>query len=471
MTPMPGPIILLLLPLLAAGVTYAVRRLGFVAGLIAALITGALAILCLQLPLDRSAFVLGQEVAFGRPVVLLGRELMLQPTSQAWLAFVFALATVFHLFAAGLSQGWSFFPFSLVILALYALAALLKSFEVATLVLAISTTLAVFIIQGGQPRSVRGAQRYLLISLLAVPLILGAAWMSNQAAADPANTAMAGQALGLAAFGFALLLAAIPFGTWIPALAADAPPIVTAFVLTAGQAMSIFLAVSFLEANPLVLGSPATAAVVQLVGLIMVAGGGLIAAVQRDLGRLLGYAALSDLGFFVMAWGTGSSQSPTLALLHMINRAVSITLMAAGLAIIRHRATTNDLDGLAGVARRLPIATAGLLLGGLALAGFPMTAGFGTHWAVLRAIGSGQWAWAEILPLPAWTAVLVLILSSAGILVGLLRGMSAMGGREARPDVAAQPFIASAIVVGLGALTIAIGFYPQFFLSQAQALF
>lgn len=470
MTPIPGPIILLLVPLLAAGATYALRRLGLLAALIAVVSSGTLAILCLSLPLDRSAFVLGQEVAFGRPVVLLNRNLMLEPAGQAWLAYVFCLATVFFLFASSLSQGRSFFPFGLVILALYSLVALARSFPMAIIIFGISATLAIFIIQGGQPRSVRGAQRYLVITLLAIPVLLAATWMLDQASVDPANAALARQALLPAALGFGLLLAIVPFSTWMPALAADAPPIITAFIFTIAQGMVIFLVVTFRPDDPLALATPAIAEMAQLAGLLMVVSGGLIAAVQRDFGRLLGYAALSDLGYFLLAWASGGTQSVDLALLHMVNRAVPIALMASALAILRHRATTDSFAGLEGVARRLPIPTAGLLLGALALAGFPFTAGFPTHWAVSRAILNGQWAWGELL-LPASTVVVLLLLSSAGVMIGLLRGLGAMLGDRSRPDIASQPIAASVIVLVLAALVIAIGLYPQLFLAQVQAMF
>jgi len=140
-TPLPGPFIVLVLPLLAAGLVFLVRRWAMPAALLSATVTGALAILCLRLPLDRSAFVLGQEVAFGRPVVIVGRTLTLEPTSQAWLAFGFALATILFLVAGRVSQGPSFFPISLAVLSLYALIALLRSLTLATIVLAMSATL------------------------------------------------------------------------------------------------------------------------------------------------------------------------------------------------------------------------------------------------------------------------------------------------------------------------------------------
>jgi len=468
-TPIPGPFIVLALPLIAAVLVFLVRRWALPAALLSATVTGALAILCLRLPLDRSAFVLGQEVAFGRPVVIVGRNLMLEPAGQAWLAFGFALATILFLVAGRVSQGPFFFPISLAVLSLYGFIALLRSLTLATIVLAISATLVVFIIRRERSDPVRGAERYLVVALLAVPLIMAAVWMVDQSALEPARAALARTALVPAALGFGLLLAAIPFSMWLPALTVDAPPLVSAFVLTISQGMAIYLMVTFVASNPAAGNMPAVPATAQLVGLLMAAFCGLLAAVQRDWGRLFGYAALSSLGYFLLAWGTGSSHSLTLALLHMLNRAVAITLVAAALAILRQRAAGDDFGRLRSVARRLPVATAGLVLGCLALAGFPFTAGFPTHWAVLRAIVSGEWAWVEVIP--AWSAGLILLAGLVGISVGVLRGLGAMLGDEPRPDLPNQPRIASALVLALAVLATVVGFYPQLFLGLAQAMF
>jgi formate hydrogenlyase subunit 3/multisubunit Na+/H+ antiporter MnhD subunit len=482
MSPMAGPIILLALPLVAAGATYLVRRWAILASFISALTSASLAFLCLRLPLDRSAFVLGQEVAFGRPVVILGRNLILDPAGQAWLAFIFVLATIFYLFAWRISQGRSFFSFSLVILSLYALVTLLHNFSLAIIVLAISTTMAVFIIQGGLRGSTRGAQRYLQVTLLAVPFLLTAAWLGDQFLLDPANAEMARLSLPPAALGFGLLLAVFPFGTWMPALSADAPPIVTAFVFTAGQAMALYMALTFLSNAPWALSHPATSTVILLAGLVMAFSGGVMAAVQRDLGRLFGYAALSDLGILLLAFSSIGSQGLTLTLLHMIHRSISIALMASSLSILRHRAGTDSFARLQGVVQRLPIAVFGLVLGGLALAGFPFTAGFSTHWATSRAIlnwaqpfstatqevsttgfdiaSAERWIW--------FLTLLALVTSTAGIVIGLLRGLSAMLGATPREDIARQPIIASIMVLALSALTILLSLYPQFFLESVR---
>jgi formate hydrogenlyase subunit 3/multisubunit Na+/H+ antiporter MnhD subunit len=131
--------------------------------------------------------------------------------------------------------------------------------------------------------------------------------------------------------------------------------------------------------------------------------------------------------------------------------------MAVSLAIVRHRATTDRFEGLRGVARKLPLATAGLMLGGLALAGFPLTAGFPAHWAVYRTMAGEQWLW-----------TLLLLASSSGIAIGLLRGLNAMLGANAQSEMAPQPVVASLLVLALAALTIALGLYPQLLLDPVQ---
>jgi formate hydrogenlyase subunit 3/multisubunit Na+/H+ antiporter MnhD subunit len=505
--PIPGPIILLGLPLIIAVITYLLRRLTILVAAVSAVTAGLLAVLCLRLPLDRSAFVLGQEVGFGRPIVILGQTLILNPAGQMWLAFVFALAAFFYLFAWRISQGRSFFSFSLVVIALYVLVVLLQTFTLAALVLAISATLVVFILQAGRLTWVRGAQRYLVVTLLAVPFLLLAAWFVDQsglyfqdveglaggssAMAQALSQAMMRRALLPAAVGFGLLLAAFPFGTWMPAIAADAPPLAAAFVFTAGQSMALYLALSFLGGTPALLQDPSTLVVFQLAGLVMAASGGVMAAVQNDFGRLFGYAALSDLGILLLALGSGGNQGLRLAFLHGLSRSVSITLVAAALAVLRHRATTDQFDRLHGMGRHLPVATAGLVLGGLALAGFPFTAGFATHWAVRRA----TWNWVQplsplveggtppamgIVPAQEWLWVLALfafLASAVGIVIGVLRGLRAMQGPDAARSVARQPILASLFVLGLVALSLVLALDPQLFLeplsnaAQAFSLF
>lgn len=457
MTPIPGPLILLVLPLAVAFVTFLMRRWTILTGFLSVLTAGLLAFLCLRLPLEQSAFVMGQEVAFGRPVVIVGRTLVLDLAGQAWLTLVFALATVFYLVAWRVGQGRLFFSVSLTILSLYSFIALVQNFAIGVLVFAISATPAMFMVLGKARGPIRGAQRYLLVTLLSVPLLLAAAWIVDQGGLGPEGARIVRASLLPAALGFGMLMAVFPFGTWMPALAADSPPLATAFLLTAGQAIAIFLAVMFVRDMPLSLQDPVALRVVQVSGVVTIVSAGVMAAVQRDLGRLFGYAALSDLGYFVLAAGTGGSQGVTLALVHLVSRCVSIALLAASLAIIRSRVSTDTFTSVLGVARALPIASIGFVLGGLALAGFPFTAGFPTHWAVARAASSEQWVWA-----------LPLLLSSLGIIVGLLRALGSMAGANPESVPRRQPLFPSFVVLVLSGLVVYLGLQPQLFLETIR---
>lgn len=483
MSPLAGPYLLLGLPLLVAVLAYLLRRWPIIAAFLSGVTTGVLALLCLWLPLDRSAFVLGQELALGQPVIVVGQSLVLGPEGQVWLSFAFALATLLYMFAWRVPQGRSFFSFSLSILSLYALVILLQSFSLALLVLAMSTAPTVFMLHPGRGGSVRGALRYLLVTLLAVPLLLVAVWLLEQSVLTAENAEMARLALLPTALGFGLLLAVFPFGTWMPAVAVDAPPLSTAFIFTISQSMAVFLAFVFLRETPLRLSDQATLDAVRLAGLTTAAVGGLMAAVQRDLGRIFGFAALSDFAYLLLALPAGGSQGVSLALLHMVSRAASVTLLAASLSIVRHRVISDSFDKLSGLARRLPVATMGLILGGLALAGFPFTAGFPVRWAVTRA----AWNWTNPLSIwtqgsavttgvsggQTWMQVLTLVAflgSSAGIAIGLLRGLSAMLGTEPDVDEPRQPAIASAMVVALALLVITLGLHPQLFLEPVRTV-
>jgi formate hydrogenlyase subunit 3/multisubunit Na+/H+ antiporter MnhD subunit len=152
--------------------------------------------------------------------------------------------------------------------------------------------------------------------------------------------------------------------------------------------------------------------------------------------------------------------------------------MAMSLSILRHRAAGDAFSVLQGAGRRLPIAAFGLILGGLGLAGFPLTAGFSTHWAIDRAVMN----WAQPVSNVAqetgligmdlatdtpwiWILTLIaLVASSAGIVIGLLRALSAMLGAGPRDDIKRPPILASLLVLALAALTILLGLYPQLLL-------
>lgn len=470
-----GPLFLLVLPLALAPVVYLLRRWRLSAAFLASATTLIMAGLCLGLPLDRPVSAFGWKVALGEPMMVLGREFALELAGGLTLGFIYLIATVAFLFAWRVSQGGLFLPLGLIILSLLSAAVMIRHFLFAVLFLWIASIITVFIIQSDRRGPRRGTLRYLVMVSLAIPPLLITTWLVDLQAINPDNLALLRYAAVLLAIGFAILLAVVPFHGWVSAVAADAPPVVAAFVLTAINAVVLLLMLNFLQSYPWLSEDLQVFGLLRLGGLLMAVVGGLLAFAQRDFSRLLGYAVLGDMGCTLVALGVASPAALTAALLQVAHRSVGLMLSAMGLAVIRHRAGSDSFANpstdlrqgsgqgsgrrLAGVARRLPISTAGLVLGGLSLAGMPLTAGFPSRWAIYRLYHSS-----------APSLALAMLLSGAGVAFGYLRGLSTLLSPPTEPGVKREPFIASLIVLGMIILCLGLGLRPQWLLLPVQRM-
>ena len=517
-----GPLFLIVLPLTLAPVVYLLRRWALLAASLASATTLVMASLCWRLPLDRPlsvpglTSVLGWKVALGEPMMVLGREFALELAGCSTLGFIYLMAAVAFLFAWRISQGRLFFPLGLIILSLVGAAVMIRHFLFAVLFLWIASIVAVFIIQGDREGPRRGALQYLVMVSLAIPPLLITPWLIDLQAVNLDNLALLRYATVLLAIGFAILLAVVPFHGWVSAVAVDAPPVVAAFVLTVANAVVLLLLLNLLQSYPWLSEDPQVFHLLRLGGLLMATVGGLLAFAQRDFSRLLGYAVLSDMGCTLVALGTASPSALAAALLQVTHRSVGLMLTAMGLAVVRHRTGSDSfvnpstalrqapgplalvLDPLSlgqrtkgdkyrapgtkgsgqgsghrlrGVARHLPLSTAGLILGGLSLAGMPLTAGFPSRWAIYRLLSgyhSPAPGLSQVLLKPGAGLALAMLLSGAGVAFGYLRGLSTLLGPSTEPKVKREPFIASLMILGMIVLCIGLGLCPQWLLPPIE---
>jgi len=445
-----GPTLMLGLPLLAAMLAYLLRRWALAAAGVATIVAAWLAWIIWYWSPVRTIRLWGQWVDMGQPVALLDQQLVLTPAARPLLAFTSGLAAVCFLYAWRISQGRSFFPFGLVLLSLFNGAALTQPLMRAPLVLAFAAAVAVYIIQAGRPGSTRGALRWLLFPVLAFPFFLVAAWYLGRVDLNPDDLTPLEMAARLMVYGFLFLLMAVPFHGAVPALTAEAPPVVSAFLLLSHNGVVLFLLNGLLRSYPWLAEYYDISRWLLWLGLITAGWGGLLAAGQRDFGRLWGYASLYDFGCLLAALGLGGPVGLPLAVSLFLARAVALVLGAMGLATLRHRARGDGFQRVSGTARRLPWSVAGLLTGGLGLAGFPLTAGFPGHWALLQLLG-------QQLP----RAAIILLLAAIGVIVGHLRGLRALLGPLHEPEVEREPFLASKLVAALLLVSLLLSLNPQ----------
>jgi len=441
-----SPLLLILIPLVMAPLAYILRRLLPLAALLSAATTLAMIMLCLEIPLGASAQVLG-------------RELALDPLSRSALFFLLALATASLSYAWPIPQGQLFPSFVLLVLALLIGAIMIRNFLIAVLLLEMAAIIAVFLIQGDRGGSTGAALGYLIVTMVAAPLLLLASWLFDLYALHPEDLTPIRYIVTLLALGFGLLLAAVPLYPWLPAIAAEAPAMVTALVVSIIEPAILFQLLSLFSRFPWLMTESQAPLIMIVGGLLTALVGGIMAFSQGDLGRLLAYSAISDLGCILVGLGMGSTSGVAAALLHVVNRSISVLLGSMSLGAIRHCLPTDSFADLGGVARRMPFTTMGIIVAGLALGGFPPFNGFASRWLIYHAA-------MEQDP----TSAYLLILASGCVILGHVRAIRALFSAPKGAKIEREPWAAAAMIVALIILSLAMGLYPQLALEPILAL-
>ncbi len=165
--------------------------------------------------------------------------------------------------------------------------------------------------------------------------------------------------------------AQVPLHVWLPD-AMEGPTPISALIhaatmVTAGVFMVARLA-------PLYNLSPTAMTVVALVGAATMVLGATIALTQTDIKRVVAYSTVSQLGYMVMACGLGAY---TAGMYHLLTHGAFKALLFLGcgsvIVALHHE---QDMRHMGGLKDKLPVTYWTFVVGSLALAGFPLTAGF-----------------------------------------------------------------------------------------------
>ena len=211
-----GPELVLGVLLAGAGAIYFLRHAEGLAALGAAGVAGMLALAVWRLPLDAPARIAGRAVGLGKAVAWEEMALQISPATQALLIFLLAIAAISFILAWLTYQGRTFYPFGLILVALWATVAMLQPLTLAPYAIVLAAIVSVFLIQAGKSGETRGAWRQLLFPTLAVPLFLVAAWYIDQAPRNPDDQTPFVIAGWLLIAGFVLLLQTGAAACWNP---------------------------------------------------------------------------------------------------------------------------------------------------------------------------------------------------------------------------------------------------------------
>ncbi len=404
---------------------------------------------CVSLGTTLALIGLSTQAPLNEPAHILGRELMLDELNRFLLIFLLGLATVMILYAWQIFQGREFLPSLLLILGLLSGAIMIRNFLIAVLLLEIAGLVFVFMIHGERPVAVGTALGYLVPLVLAIACLLPVSWLIDSYALDPDNPLLIRFTVIALSVGFGVLLAAVPFHSWLPAVTEDAPSAASASLLCIFNLVSLALLLGLLNSHLWLTADSNVLSVMSIAGLLTALVGGVLAFAQREPGRLLAYAAIGDMGFILIGLGTGSLAGVTGGLTHAINRSLSVLLVAMSLGTLRAYVSGGSVPTLREALRRTPGSIVGYVIGGLALGGFPLTNGFATRWVIYRSLPGDHriYSWA-------------LLLAGAGVVLGYLRSLSLMLRPSPRLKEEREPVVVTVMTLSLALVCLLIGLAP-----------
>jgi NADH-quinone oxidoreductase subunit L len=165
--------------------------------------------------------------------------------------------------------------------------------------------------------------------------------------------------------------AQIPLHTWLPD-AMEGPTPVSSLIHAATMVTAGVYLIA--RTNILFYLAPTAADIAAFVGLATLLIAGTIALTMTDLKRAIAYSTMSQIGYMVLGVSIGAYSA---GLFHLMTHAFfkALLFMTAG-SIISAMANRQDIDRMSGFWRAMRFTSIMFVIGGLALAAFPLTSGF-----------------------------------------------------------------------------------------------
>lgn len=358
--------------------------------------------------------------------------------------------------------------YAMVLFATVGMLGLAVSNDLITLFISLETmSIALYVLAGLMHYRKEGAEaalKYFLLGafstgflLYGIALIYGATGHTNllsiAAAADGSALFLGGSALLLV--GIFFKIAAVPFHMWTPDVYQGTPTTLTAFMATSAKAATF---VAFILVLTRMLPESGEAGdwtnVIQVVAVITMIIGNLIALAQDNVKRMLAYSSIAHAGYLMVGLAAGTAAGYSGVLYYLF----AYTLMNVGaFGVIAYYERTQaldftEIDSYAGLGFKVPVMGVMLSIFLFSLAGIPPFVGFvGKYYVFAAAVNAG------LIPL-----AIIGVLASAASVYYYLRVMVYLYFKDAHKEYTLKSpgTIFKATIVILAALTIYYGIEP-----------
>jgi NADH-quinone oxidoreductase subunit L len=167
--------------------------------------------------------------------------------------------------------------------------------------------------------------------------------------------------------------------TWLPD-AMEGPTPVSALIHAATMVTAgVFLVV---RCSPIFEYSPLTLNIITVVGMTTAFFAATVALVQNDIKKIIAYSTCSQLGYMFFAAGVGAYN---IAMFHLFTHAFFKALLFLGSGSVIHSfKDEQDINQMGAVYKKLPYTWIFMIIGTLALTGFPFLSGFYSKDAIIE---------------------------------------------------------------------------------------
>lgn len=456
---MSAPLVWIIIPAGASGLLFLLRRWQRMTLGLGTFITLALAGAARLLPVDEVVNLGPWSFKIDPTLTVLGRRFILQNADLPMLAIIYLVAALWLATAMFASPGRLFGPLAFGVITLLTAALAVDPFLYAALFIETAALLAVPLLVGAGEDPGRGVLRFLTFQTLGIPFVLFTGWLLAGVEASPGDLETVLRASLLLGFGFAFLLGVFPFHTWIPLLMQGASPFAGGFALLVFPGFTLLFGLTFFERYAWLRNATTPYTLLGLAGLLMALAGGAWAIFQRHLGRVLGFAMVTEVGLALLAISARGEEGLRLFWGLFLTRAIAVLVWSLALARFQLHFGSLEFEALRGAGRRLPLTAVGLLVAHLSMAGLPLLAGFPVRLQL----------WAELAARNPLLAVGAFF-ASAGLLVAAVRSLWVLADE---PDEAPAEAPPAAFNLGLdpsqgyflvGTLVLVLlGLFPQWF--------
>jgi NADH-quinone oxidoreductase subunit M len=250
--------------------------------------------------------------------------------------------------------------------------------------------------------------------------------------------------------GFAVKVPLFPFHTWLPDAHVEAPTAGSVLLAAVLLKMGVYGLLRF-NATLFPVQAHEHASWINVLALIGIVYGALVALVQPNMKKLVAYSSVSHLGFCVLGIFTFTQIGTDGAVYQMLNHGISTGALFMLLGMLYERRHTYEIKEYGGLATPMPVYSTLFLMITLSSVGLPLLNGFVGEFLILSG-AFAAWHWYGIIGTTGviWSAGYLLWLYQRTFYGEVNNPVNAsLPDADARERISLIPMVAMALVMGV----------------------